>query len=110
MEDVILAVVPVRERGMVRACLLNGPFCVNYLGDAGLGPLTLITLVLCFICSFEVHLVRVDDLGLLLKIEGGLVALDLRLCQLLSVVLTIVREERLGVGVADEAVCAASHS
>ena len=53
---------------------------------------------------------RVNDLGLLFKIEGVLVGLDFSLRQLLSIILAIVREERLRVGVADEAICAASHS
>ena len=53
---------------------------------------------------------RVDDLGFLLEIERFLVALDFCLRQLLGVILAIVREERLRVGVADEAICAASHS
>ena len=53
---------------------------------------------------------RVDDFGLLLKIKGSLVGLDFSLCQLSMIILAIVREERLRVGVADEAICAASHS
>ena len=53
---------------------------------------------------------RVDNLGLLLKVEGSLVALYLGLCQLSMIILTIVREERLWVGIADEAICAASLS
>ena len=53
---------------------------------------------------------RVDNLGLLLKVEGSLVALYLSLSQLSMIILTIVREERLWVGIADEAICATSHS
>ena len=89
---------------------MNGLFCVDHFLNAGLGSLALITLVLGFICCSEVHPVRVDNLGLLLKVEGSLVALYLGLCQLSVIILTIVREERLWVGIADEAICAASHS
>ena len=90
MEDVILAIVPIGERGMIRTCLLNGLLCVDNLSNAGLGTLALITLELGFICCCEVHPVRVDDFGLLLKIEGFLVGLDFSLCQLLMVILAIV--------------------
>ena len=75
---------------MVRTCLLNGLLCVDNLSNAGLGTLALITLVLGFICCCEVHRVRVDDFGLLLKIEGFLVGLDFSLCQLSMVILAIV--------------------
>ena len=95
---------------MVRTCLLNGLLCVDNLSNAGLGTLALITLVLGFICCCEVHPVRVDNLGLLLKVEGILVTLYFGLCQLSMIILTIVREERLWVGIADEAICATSHS
>ena len=95
---------------MVRTCLLNGLLCVDNLSNAGLGTLALITLVLGFICCCEVHPVRVDDFGLLLKIKGILVGLDFSLCQLSMIILAIVRKERLGVGIADETICAASHS
>lgn len=53
---------------------------------------------------------RVDDLALLLQVEGLLVRFDLRLRQLFVVILSIVREESFGVRIAHETVSAASHS
>ena len=53
---------------------------------------------------------RVDDFGLLLEIKGVLVALNFSLCQLSMIILAIVREERFRVRIADEAICATSHS
>ena len=53
---------------------------------------------------------RVDNLSLLLKIKGVLMTLNFSLSQLSMIILTIVREERLWVGIADEAICAASLS
>lgn len=51
---------------------------------------------------------RVDDLGFLFQVESLLMALDLGLCKLAVVILTVVREQRFWVGVSDETISAAS--
>ena len=53
---------------------------------------------------------RVDDLGLFLKVESFFVALNFGLCKLAVVILTVVREQRFWVGVSDETISAASRT
>lgn len=107
MENIILSVVPVREGRIVGARLLNGLGRARDFLDSLRRFLSLLAPILRFVRRGQVHFVRVDNLALLLKVKGLLMALDLRLGQLLIEVLAIVGEERLGVGVAHEPVSAA---
>ena len=107
VEDVVLAVVPIGERCVVRAGLLDGPRWLNNLIHLPRGSFALLPAELSFICSCEVHPMRVNNLALLFQIERLLVWLDLGLGQLAVVVLAIVREECLGVRIFDESVGAA---
>jgi len=108
VEDIVPAVVPVRERGVIRACLLGGLGRSRNFLLFPLGLFTHLSLELSFVCCGQVHLVRVDDLALLLEVKGLLVALDFSLGELLCVVLTVVGEEGLRVGVANESVSTTS--
>lgn len=110
MEDIVLTIVPVGERSMVGACLLDWlrgshDFLVrNWHG------LALITPEFLFVGRLEFHGVWVDDFGLLLHVESLLVILDICLLQSVCVVLTIVGEESLWVGIADKTIDATGHS
>ena len=108
MEDVILAVVPVGEGGMVGACLLDGLRGLHNFTLLGLGALSFLASEPGLVRRDKVHGVRVDDLGFFLKVEGLLMALNLCLCKLAVVILTVVREQRFWVGVSDETISAAS--
>lgn len=107
VEDVILAVLPVGERCLVRTGLLDGLRCINDVLHFLLCFITFLSSELGFVSGCHVHLVRVDDLGLLLEVEGLLVVFYLCCRQLAVVVLAVVGEEGLGVGVANESVRAA---
>lgn len=107
MEHIVLAIIPVRERCMVRACLLNGFIrAYNLLIFRGNG-FTLFATESLLMSRLKVHSMRVDDLGFFLHVEGLLVVLDLSSRKLVVEVLTIVREQRLRVGVTHEAIDAA---
>ena len=110
VEDVVLAIVPVGERGVVRASLLNRSRWLDNLIHLPRGSLTLLPAELGFICCREVHSVRVDNLAFFLQVERLLVWLDLSLGQLAVVVLAIVREECLGVRIFHESIGAAGHT
>lgn len=110
MEDVVLSVLPVGERCLVRARLLDGLRRLHNVCNLWLRSFSFLPFVLRFVRRLEVHLVRVDDLGLLLKIEGRLVVLHLGLPQLAMIVLSVVREESLRVGVAHKTISATSLS
>jgi hypothetical protein len=101
VEDIVPTVVPIGEGGVIRACLLGGLGRSSNFLLFHLGLFTPLSLELSFVCCSQVHLVRV---------EGLLVAFDLSLGKFLCVVLTVVGEEGLRVGVADESVSAASLS
>ena len=90
MEDIILAVVPVGEGGVVRARLLNRARRLHDLIDFPLRLLALLPPKLAFVRRRQIHSVRVDNLALLLQVERLLVRLHLRLRQLPVVVLPIV--------------------
>ena len=107
VEDVILAVLPVGERCLVRTGLLDGLRCINDVLHFLLCLIAFLSSELGFVSGCHVHLVRVDDLGLLLEVEGLLVVFYLCCRQLAVVVLAVVGEEGLGVGVANESVRAA---
>ena len=90
MEDVVFAVIPVGEGGVIGAEALNG-----------LGGLleflvlrrilqALLSSELRAVCRRHVHLVRVDDLALLFQVEGFLVVFDLGLGELVGIVLLVV--------------------
>ena len=110
MEDVVLSVLPVGERRLVRACLLDRLRWFHNVCNLGLRSLALFSSVLGFVGGREVHPMRVNDLGLLLQIESRLVVLHLGLPQFVVIVLSVVREESLRVGVADKTISATSLS
>ena len=110
MEYVILSIVPVRV-----TCLVTGG-----LNDWFWWPNNLLMLwqvfdslsshKVCFVCCWQVHFVRVNNLCFLLKIECLLVILNLSLCQLPMIVLSIVREKSLWVWISHESIGTSSHS
>ena len=106
MEDIVPTVVPVGEGGVIRACLLGGLGRSSNFLLFPLGLFAPLSLELSFVSCGQVHLMRVDDLALFLEVEGLLVAFDYSLGELFCVVLTVVGEEGLWVGVADEPVSA----
>lgn len=77
VEDIILAVVPVGEGGVVRAHLLDRLRRLNRLSSLLFRTFALLPPKLCLCGGLEVHPVRIDDLGLFLQVKGVLVVLDL---------------------------------
>ena len=110
MEDVILAIVPVWECCVVWARFLDWLRWFNNLVHFSRSSFTLFSAELAFIRRCHVHLVRVDDLALLLEIKGLLVGFNLGLCQLSVVVLAVVWEKRFWVWVPHESIRASSES
>jgi len=92
MENIVFAVVPVRECSMIGASLLDGlgrtddflVFRGNWLALISSEPL--------LVRRLEVHSVRVNDLRLLLHVECFFVVLYLCLGQLVVIILLVVRE------------------
>ena len=107
MENIVLAVVPVGERRMVRAGLLNWLRRADNTYIRLCGWLTLVASEPLFVCGLEVHGVGVDDLGLFLHVEGLLVVFDLSASKFVVVVLSVVREQRPWVRVTHETINAA---
>lgn len=110
MEHIVVTVLPVGERSVIRASLLNGLGRFNQLLVLRFGFFALFSPVLVLVRRFEVHSVRIDDFALFLKVEGLLVALNSRACKFPIVVLPVIREERLRVGVAHETIHAPSRT
>ena len=90
MEHIILAVVPVGERCMVRASLLDRLCGTSDRNVFLRNRLTLLATEPLLVRGLEVHRVRVNNLCLLLHVEGLLVVLDLSAGELVVEVLTIV--------------------
>ena len=90
MEDIILSIVPVRERSTIRTRLLNRSGWFIDLVDFTLCSLALLPLKLRFICRCKIHPVWVDNFALFLQVEGLLVRFHFRLDQLAVEVLAIV--------------------
>ena len=110
VEDIIFAVVPVGERGVIRTGLLNRSGRLDNLINFSRGSLALFPAELGLICCRKVHPVWVDNLALLFQIERLLVWLNLRLRQLAVVILAIVRKECLGVRIFHKSICATGHA
>ncbi len=89
---------------------MNGLGSLSNLLLLGRGSLALLSTEFRLVGRGKVHLVRVDDLGLLFKIKGLLVVLDLSLRKLAVVVLTVVTEKRFGVRVPHEPISATDSS
>ena len=109
MEDIILAVVPVRKTGVVAGGLGDGLGRFDYLIDLRCGSLAFLATELGLVGCRQVHIVRVDDLAFFLEIEGLLVVLHVRLGQLAVVILLVVRIQSLRIRVPDKPVDAAGH-
>ena len=92
MENIVLTVVPIRERGVVRASLLNRFGGTHDLNIGLRSRFTLVAPEPLLVSRLEVHGVRVDDLRLLLHVKSLLVVLHLSDCKLVVVVLSIVGE------------------
>ena len=90
MEDIILAIVPVRKTGSITRSLGDGFRWFDYLIDFGCGTFTFFALELGLVGGREVHIVRVDDFAFFLKVEGLFVVLYIRLGQLAIVVLLVI--------------------
>lgn len=90
MEDIVFAVVPVRERGMVRAGLLDRLGWLANLLLLRFSTRSLFALVFGLVSCGKVHGVRIDNFSLFLQIESLFVALHLSLGQLSVVVLSVV--------------------
>ena len=109
MEDIILAIVPVRKTGSITRSLGDGFGRFDYLIDFGCGTFTFFALELGLVGCRQVHIVRVDDLAFFLEIEGLLVVLHVRLGQLAVVILLVVGIQSLRIRVPDKPVDAAGH-
>ena len=90
VENVIFAVVPVRESCMVGARLLNRLVRPNYLLFLFRGRFPFLALIFLLVGRFEIHRMWVDDLCLFLEVESLLVRFYIRLHQLVGVVLPVV--------------------
>jgi len=90
MEHIVLAIVPVGERSVIGACLLDrlrGSHDLDVLGGC---RFALLAPKLLLVSGLEVHGVRVDDLCLFLHVESLFVIFDVCLLQLVGVILAIV--------------------
>jgi hypothetical protein len=76
MEDVLLAILPVGEVGGVTAAVLNGLFHLEDLRVLLLGPLAKRSIVDGLRLRNQLHLVGVNDFGLLFRVERHLVIPD----------------------------------
>ena len=110
MEDIVLSIVPVRERRTITAGLLDRLRRLDNLINFALSSLAFLTSEFSFIRSCEVHPVGIDNLAFFLEIKGLFVRFNLSLRQLAVIVLTIVRKERLGIRVLHKSIRASSHS
>lgn len=90
MENIVLSVIPVGERRVIRTGLLDGFRRLHNLRSFLRSLFTLLTSVLRFVCCRHVHLMRVDDLALLLEVEGIFMALDFGLGEFFCKILAIV--------------------
>lgn len=104
MENIVFAVIPVRERSMIAACLLDGLRRTHNLLVFLRRRLAFLTLEPLLVRSFKIHSVRVNDLCFLLQVEGLFVVLDVCLREFVVIVLFVVRIKRLRVGVAHESI------
>ena len=76
MEDIVFAIVPVGERSVVGARLLDWLWSFLDLSMLSLSSLALFTSELCLVGSVHIHSVWVDDLALFLKVKGLLMAFN----------------------------------
>ena len=90
MEDVILAIVPVRESCMVRASLLHWLCRSNDLNVFSWGRFTLLAAVPLLMSCLQVHGVRVDDFCLFFHVKSLFVIPNICLRQLVGVILSII--------------------
>ena len=110
MEDVILSIVPVGITSLVTGCLNDWFWWSNNLLMLWQILLSLLSFVVYFVSSGEVHSMRVDNLCFLLEIEGSLVIFNMGFLQFSVVVLPIVGEKCLRVWISDESISASRHS
>lgn len=77
MENIVFAIFPVWERRMVGAGLLDGLGRLDDLLLLLIFGKTLLALEAVLVRCLEVHSMRVNDLGLLLQVEGRLMVFHL---------------------------------
>ena len=106
MENVILAVVPIRESCCLAACLLYWLWRTSHFFVFWHSLYCSLLSEVNFIRSRKLHLVRVNDLGLFLEVESVLVTFDLSLLQLAMIVLSVVGEQCAWIWVSHKSVCA----
>ena len=90
MENVVLSIVPVRETCLVTRCLHDWLLWSDDFLVLWQVSLTLLALVINFVSCGEVHLVRVNDLGLFFQVECLFVVLYLCLGKFAIVILPVV--------------------
>lgn len=101
---VCASILPVGERGLIRAHRSNRLVLGDHRSFNFLTRLALLPLEDIGSSRVQLHFVRVDDFGLLLKVKGAFVIFVGRLLRLVRVTLLVVTEQ-LRVRVADESVC-----
>lgn len=109
MEDIVLSIVPVWETCLVARGLHDWLGWSNHFFVFGQSLFCWLSFVVCFVCSRQIHFMRVDDLCLFLKVESRFVVFDLCLSQFSIVILSVVGEESLWIWVSDESVSASCH-
>jgi hypothetical protein len=77
VENILLSVLPVGEIGSVAAALLDGLVHLEHLGMLLFGLLSPVSIMNGFSLSSQLHLVGVNDFGLLLRVERHLVTLHI---------------------------------
>ena len=90
MKDIVLSVVPVRERRTITASLLDWLGRLHDFIDFALGSLAFLASEFSFIRSCEVHPVGVDNLAFFLEIKGLLMRFHFSLRQFVGIVLSVV--------------------
>lgn len=108
MENVLLAVVPVGEAGHVGTHLHNWLGLINRWIFLRVLRVTFLASIRNIVCRLQVHIVRVDNLGLFLQIECFLMILNIGVRQFVEIVRSVVGEEHLRIGVLNESVSASS--
>lgn len=104
MENIVFTIVPVRERGMIAAGLLDWSTWAHDLLVFLWGRLTFLTLKSLLVSGLQIHGVGINDFSLFFHVERLFVILDLCLRKFIGIILSVVGEKRLWIGVTHEAI------
>ena len=73
----------------------------------GFSSLSFLASVCIFVSSLQIHFVGIYDFGFFLKVESVLMVLNLSLCDSITVILFVIREDILWIRVSHESISAA---